>query len=427
MKNDRKKRIWLRLDNAAKIFPASMRSTWSNVFRLSVDFSEKVDPEALSRAVGRAAARFPSISVRLGKGLFWYYLEESERAPRIRKEQCRPLLPMRKKEMSRLALRVLYYENRVAVEYFHSLTDGTGALTFLKTLAAIYLEERYGERFYGSSGILDPGDEPDGEELEDAFLRYAGPTAAKREMPYAFRLTGVPEPDGFLHVTRGTLSCAQLLSEARKKGVSVTTYLAASLCLCLARIQRRRVAQSKEKAVRVQIPVNLRKHFPSRTVRNFVAVYNVGMEKGETDADFDEILSRIHHQMALFNTPRNLRAVFTANVNSEKGIAIRLVPLFLKNIVMRAVFDRVGESLACLCLSNLGPVAVPEEMEKYVTGFDFIIGPQAKAPYNCAVASYGDALRIHLVRNTVEPELEKEFFSFLASQGLSVTLESNER
>lgn len=427
MKKDIKKRIWLRLDNAAKIFPASMRSTWSNVFRLSVDFSESVDPEALARAVKRAAARFPSISVRLGKGFFWYYLEESARAPKIRKEQCQPLLPMRRQEMSRLALRVLYFENRVAVEFFHALTDGTGATVFLKTLAAIYLEERYGVRFYGSHGIADPEEEPLEEELEDAFLRYAGPTAAKREMPYAFRLTGTPESDGFLHVTRGTLSCGELLSEARKRGVSVTTYLAASLCLCLARIQKRRVAQSKEKAVRVQIPVNLRKHFPSRTVRNFVAVYNVGMEKGETDADFDEILSRIHHQMALFNTPRNLRAVFTTNVNSEKGLVIRLVPLFLKNIVMRAVFDRVGESLACLCLSNLGPVQVPKEMEQYVTGFDFIIGPQAKAPYNCAVASYGDQLRLHLVRNTVEPELEKEFFSFLSSQGLSVTLESNER
>ena len=76
MKKDAKKRIWLRLDNAAKIFPASMRSTWSNVFRVSVDFSESVDPDALSRAVKRAARRFPSISVRLGQGLFWYYLEE---------------------------------------------------------------------------------------------------------------------------------------------------------------------------------------------------------------------------------------------------------------------------------------------------------------------------------------------------------------
>ena len=427
MKKDAKKRIWLRLDNAAKIFPASMRSTWSNVFRVSVDFSESVDPDALSRAVKRAARRFPSISVRLGQGLFWYYLEESERAPKIRREQCQPLLPMRKGEIRRLALRVLYYENRVAVEFFHSLTDGTGAMVFLKTLAAIYLEERYGVRFYGTSGILDPEDEPDEEELEDAFLRYAGPTAAKREQPYAFRLTGTPEPDGFLHVTRGTLSCSELLAEARKKGVSLTTYLAASLCFCIAKLQRKRVLPIKEKAVRVQIPVNLRKHFPSRTLRNFVSVYNVGMEKGETDAEFDEILSRIHHQMALFNTPRNMRAVFTTNVNSEKGIAIRLVPLFLKNIVMRAVFDRVGESLACLCLSNLGPVQLPAEMTGYVTGFDFIIGPQAKAPYNCAVASYGDRLRIHLVRNTVEPELEQEFFSFLASQGLCVTLESNER
>jgi len=427
MKKEEKKRIWLRLDNAAKIFPASMRSTWSNVFRLSVDFSEEVDPEALQRAVNRVATRFPSVCVRLGKGLFWYYLEESAKAPKIRKEMCQPLLPMRRKEISRLALRVLYYENRVAVEFFHALTDGSGATVFLKTLAAVYLEERYGLSFYGADGILDPKDVPDEEELEDAFLRYAGPTAAKREMPHAFHLTGRPEPDGFLHVTRGTVSCSEILAEAKKKGVSLTTYLSAALCLCLEKIQKKKVAPGREKAVRVQIPVNLRKHFPSRTVRNFVAVYNVGMEKGETDAEFDEILSRVHHQMALFNTPRNLRAVFTANVNSEKGMVIRMVPLFLKNIVMRAVFDRVGESLACLCLSNLGPVHLPDEMAKYIRGFDFIIGPQAKAPYNCGVVSYGDSLRIHLVRNTVEPELEREFFGFLASRGLAVTLESNER
>lgn len=427
MKIENKKRIWLRLDNAAKIFPASMRPNWSNVFRLSVSFHEMIDPVALSRAASRAAKRFPSVCVRLGTGLFWYYLEESKQAPKPRKEGCQPLLPMRKKEMHRLALRVVYYENRLAVEFFHALTDGSGAMIFLKTLAAMYLEERYGVSCYDGEGVLFPDDKPDAEELEDAFLRYAGPTAAKREMSYAFRLTGKPEPDGFLHVTCGTVSCAQILRAAKEKGVSLTTYLAAALCYCLEQIQKRRVAAHKEKAVRIQIPVNLRKCFPSRTLRNFVAVYNVGVEKGETDADFDELLSRIHHQMALYNTPRNLRAIFTANVNSEKGMAIRLVPLFLKNIVMRAVFDRVGESLACLCLSNLGAVKLPEKMTEYVTGFDFIIGPQAKAPYNCGVVSYGDRLRIHMVRNTVEPELEKEFFTFLTRQGLDVTLESNGR
>ena len=167
MKTETKKRIWLRLDNAAKIFPASMRPTWSNVFRLSVSFCDPIDPTVLSRAVSRTAQRFPSINVRLGKGLFWYYLEESKDVPALRREGCQPLLPMQKREIRRLALRVLYYENRFAVEFFHALTDGTGALTFLKTLAAVYACERYGISCFGQEGILIPDREPDGEELED--------------------------------------------------------------------------------------------------------------------------------------------------------------------------------------------------------------------------------------------------------------------
>ncbi|MBR5296050.1 MAG: alcohol acetyltransferase [Clostridia bacterium] len=375
----------------------------------------------------KIAPRFPSICVRLGKGLFWYYLEEAKTPPQVVKEGCQPLLPMRKKEMRKCALRILYYENRIAVEFFHALTDGSGALVFLKSLAAAYLEEFYGEKIPKTEGILSAGEKPEAEELEDAFLRYAGSFPAKRETESAFSLKGIPEPDGFLHVTTATVPLDQALSIAKENGVSLTTLLASVLCVNLEKIQRSKVARRKEKAVRIQIPVNLRKHFPSKTLRNFVAVYNVGMEKGETDAEMKEVLSRIHHQMALFNTPRNLCATFTANVNSEKGIGIRLVPLFLKNIVMRAVFDRVGESLACLCLSNLGGVKLPSEMEEKISHFDFIIGPQAKAPYNCGVVSFGNELRISLVRNTVEPELEREFFPYLSSLGLSVTLESNER
>ncbi len=427
MAEKRRKQKWLRLDNAAKIFPASMRPSWSNVFRLSVSLREKIDVACLQRAVERIAPRFPSICVRLGRGLFWYYLEESAELPQVKKEGCQPLLPMRKKEMRRCAVRILYYENRIAVEFFHALTDGSGGLVFLKSLAAAYLEEYYGKEIPKTCGILSPDQAPRKEELEDAFLRYADGKAAKRETESAFSLKGLVEPDGFLHVTTATIPLSAALSLAKEKGVSLTTLLAASLCVSIERIQKRKVAPHKEKAVRIQIPVNLRKHFPSETLRNFVAVMNLGLEKGEWDASFEEILSRIHHQMALMNTPRNLRAVFTANVNSEKGIGIRLVPLFLKNIVMRAVFDRVGESLACICLSNLGSVKVPAEMEKKVERFDFIIGPQAKAPYNCGVISFGDELRISIVRNTVEPELEREFFPFLSSLGLPVTLESNER
>ena len=94
---------------------------------------------------------------------------------------------------------------------------------------------------------------------------------------------------------------------------------------------------------------------------------------------------------------------------------------------MKAIFDSVGERKSCMSMSNLGRVQVPKEMEPYIQRFDVILGVQATAPYNCGVVSFGDRLRIHLVRNTKEPELEREFFTFLQSLGLCITLESNER
>jgi len=416
---------WHRLDNAAKIFPASMRRGWSNVFRISFTLTSPVCPEALKRAVARIAPRFPSVCVRLRRGLFWYYLEENAAPPAVVEEGCQPLLPMTARDVAKCALRVLYFENRIAVEFFHALTDGTGALSFVKTLAAAYLEETGMPVRY--EGILSPEDGPDPAETEDSFLRHAGPAADKRDPDPAFRLTGTPEPDGFLHVTCATMNAADLLARARKEGISITALLSAFLVHSVAQIQKERVSPRRERAVRVQIAVNLRKYFESRSLRNFVSVFNVGVEKGDTDATLAELYPMVHHQMALQLQPRKLRRVFTANVNSEKGMAIRLVPLFLKNIVMRAVFDTVGERSATLCLSNLGVVSLPEEMERAIDRFDFIIGPQAKAPYNCAVVSYKGRLCINIVRNTREPALEQRFFPLLESEGVSITLESNER
>ena len=38
MKNKKKKLHWVKLDNAAKIYPAARRKNWSNLFRQSVTF-----------------------------------------------------------------------------------------------------------------------------------------------------------------------------------------------------------------------------------------------------------------------------------------------------------------------------------------------------------------------------------------------------
>ena len=53
---------WMRLDNAAKIYPAARRQNWSNVFRVSVTLKETVDKEVLKSALDVTIRRFPSIA-----------------------------------------------------------------------------------------------------------------------------------------------------------------------------------------------------------------------------------------------------------------------------------------------------------------------------------------------------------------------------
>ena len=128
---------WVRLDNAAKIYPVARRKNSSNIFRQSVTLVDNVDTAVLKSALDITVKRFPSIAARLRKGVFWYYLQQVEFAPEIKEEYSYPLTYMSKKEMRNCAFRVIVFKNRIAIEFFHSLTDGTGALIFLKGLVAV--------------------------------------------------------------------------------------------------------------------------------------------------------------------------------------------------------------------------------------------------------------------------------------------------
>ena len=103
------------------------------------------------------------------------------------------------------------------------------------------------------------------------------------------------------------------------------------------------------------------------------------------------------------------------------------MPLFIKNIAMKAVFNAVGERKSCLCLSNLGAVELPEVMAPYVRRVDFIIGVQAAAPHDCGVVSWNGTMYINCIRSIQDPELELHFYRVLHRLGLPVKVESNQR
>jgi len=423
-----KKLKWMSLDNAAKIFPASRRHNWLNLFRLSATLNEKVDVEVLKSALDVTVRRFPSIAVSVKTGFFWYYLEEIEKAPEIMEEKPYPLSRMAFDDTHKCAFKVIAYENRIAVEFFHALTDGNGGLIFLKTLVAEYIQQKYGVSVPVGNGILDRLEEPSDQELEDSFQKFAGPHSSSRADTDAFKLSGRRDVDGFKTNTTFIIDAEEILKKAKELGVTVTAYTVAMLIVATANVQKKTVRKRKNyKPVKILVPVNLRKLFPSKTLRNFVLYCSPGIDPKLGDFDFEEICQLVYHQMKIMITPKNMASMIAKNVGDERPLPLRMTPLFIKNFVMKLIFDAVGEKKSCFSFSNLGVVNVPEEFSSKVNRLDFVLGVQSCAPYNTSAITYGGKMYLNIIRNIDYPILEQEIYDALKELGITPQVESNIR
>lgn len=417
---------WMPLDNAAKIYPAARRHNWSNVFRLSATLTEEIDPVIMQSALDVTVRRFPSIAARLRRGVFWYYLQQISHAPPLCQESSYPLSRMSYADIRSCALRVIVYKKRVAVEFFHSLTDGNGGLIFLKSLVAEYLQQRYGLVIPAENGVLGRLEDPAEEELEDSFQKYAGAVSASRRESNAWHLSGTREPEGFLHLTCMEVPVQAALDKAHSYDASLTVYLSACMMRALLDVQAEKIPDPRHRRhVKVLIPVNLRKIFPSRTLRNFALYSTPEADPRLGSYSIAELCRIIHHRMGLDITPQSMASKIATNVSSERSIFVKIMPLFIKNAVMKAVFNAVGEKKSSLSVSNLGNILLPGEMMPYVERMDFILGVQATAPSNCGILSFRDTLYINFIRNIREPDLEYAFFRVLRDEGLPVTVDSN--
>ena len=418
---------WYRLDNAALIFPAVMRKNWNNVFRVSVTLRDAVDPEVLSRAAADLLPRFPTMFVRLRTGFFWYYLETVSEAPKAEEDYAWPLTPMTRRQLKKCCIRILYYKNRIAVEFFHSVTDGSGGMVFLQNLTARYLTLQEGIRIPAEGNIVDPEEAPKKEETRDCFLLCAAKASVSRAEENAYRLYGNPEEDSFRHIVTGVLPTETLLEKAHGQGTTVTGYLAAVMAEAVLARQKEDPMPGRRRHIKITIPVNLRKVFGLDTLRNFSLAVNIGFDPRLGEYTHEEICRLMHHQLAAETTRQRMAGRVATNVDLQRSLPLRLIPLPVKTLAMRLVYALSGESKGCLNISNMGVVTLPEVMTPYVERFDFIIGVQYSYPNNCSVVSWNGKTYISMIRGIRESELERFFFSRLVEEGIPVEIESNRR
>ncbi len=420
-----RKDVWYKLDLSAIVYPTLQRRDFSSVYRLSVMLKEKIDPVLLQTALDRTLPRFPTYKVAIRKGLFWRYLEPNNRpGPYVLEDIKNPCMPMPFKGNNRYLIRVYYYDRRISLEAHHSLGDGTGGMCLLQTLTAVYLG-LLGHPVKPEGFVLDIDSSPDPEELEDAYMRYANAQfCPPRPAEKTYRVRGTKEPFYTLNIIDGILSVQEVMAVAKRYHASITEYLNAVLLYALLQKQNADF-HIRLRPVRIAMPVNLRRFFPSKTLRNFITMVYPSIDPRLGEYQFEEIVEHIHHYMRYYINDKFLRGDITTNAATQRNPLIRVVPLFIKDLVVRTFYTRVQDKNSSAGLTNMGALHVPPDMKPFIERFDIYMGQPFSSRTNCAIISFEDVLTINFASSIVEADVERYFFRKLVQDGIHVKIESN--
>ena len=407
---------WIKLDNAALIYPATLNRKLAAMFRLSVTLTENIDTVVLKEALKNIMKRFPTFGYTLKQGFFWCYFNKINKLPAIDNDAQNPMI--RNNFDGNFLFRIRVYKNRLAVEYFHALTDGTGALTFIMSLTGEYLRIKYGIKIKYSNLILNPNDQPTKEEMADSFLKYARKASNFEHEKRAYHIKGKKEKANIINIITGKIDINEVKKLAKKYNATITEFLASMILFSI-----RQMAKTK-KQIKVSIPINLRNIYETNTLRNFSSYINVGID-GAKDYTLNEIIKEVKSQLQIMKEEKRINAKISANVNLMKNQLIRRIPMFIKKPLMSIIEYIVGDGYISTTLSNLGLVDIPTSMQKYISDMNFILGKSRGKSGSVTAIGCKSNIYITFSRKIKESEFERIFFTNLANMGLDIEIESN--
>ena len=417
--NNPAEKAWYKLDHAAKIFPPTSSKSDTKVFRFSCELREAVDGEMLQAALDRTIEDFPSFRYVLKHGMFWYYLEQSNIRPVVRVEDTPPCSTIYLNSKA-LLFEVTWYGNRINLEVYHALTDGTGALQFLKMLVLYYLKLIHSEIKGNISGVDFDYDASENQKMTDSFNEYydRSKNTGDSRSPAAYQLKGAKETEWRLNIIEGSVSTKALLDKSREYGATATVFITA---LLIRAIYGEMGMNDRKKPVVINIPVNLRNYFESKTARNFFSLIEIKYDFSNNKDSLEDI---INYTKKCFDERLNeeyLQARLNKLLSFEHNFLIRLVPLAIKDLYMSIAYSLARNEFTAT-VSNVGRVVMPEEAKPYIRLFDVF---NSTKKLQICICSYEDNMNISFTSPFVNTDIQRSFFRQLSKLGIAVEISAN--
>lgn len=416
----KKRTYWHKLDNAAKIFPAVSTDKRSNVFRLSFYLDHEIDVKLLETATTKTLERFQIFATELKNGFFWNYFSENTRPFVVYEEPSIVCAYFKASQSNSYLFKLYVLNNKISLETSHALTDGTGALEFLKSITYKYLQLK-GIHFEHEGLIL--GEIPiSNKENEDVFNKnYHKNDKLKLTENKAYHIKGEKFKDHWNLVIKYQFNKDQLLKMIKEKyDVTVTQYFSAVLAYAIY-LEGVDVDISK-RPIKVSIPVNLRPYFSSHTMRNFSLFIKTSFDTYNKSWTFKEMINHTKQEFTEQLNKDILHKHLSSNVSLEKNIFVRILPLVLKTLVFKIGYKMIGSNVHTTSLSNLGVLKLPTEMNKYILDCEFIT---AGLGLTGSIVSYQDHINLIYTSVFKDTSILQKMADIFKQDGLDIILDTN--
>lgn len=405
--------IWYKVDNVSKVFLASYTRRDSRSFRVSCMLNENVDANILEKALKLAVKQRPQYQVIIHKGLFWHYMEKTDKTVKVKEENKRPCPylygPGRE---GKLHYSVTYFKNRINLDMFHVLSDGNGGFEFIDIIVRNYLKLKYPEEL----GNITIGTGASTDDLEqNSYKQFFGNNAkSEQEIKNAYHIRGLKLPYDQLQFFEVHFSAQAVIEQAKKMKVSLTSYIGARLMLA---IYKDMPVLQRNKPINLSMPVNLRNYYQSSTSRNFFnSVFVSRIMNGEET--LQELAQWFDNELKQLITPENVATRMDSYEKLEHLFLVKLVPLFIKNPVV-AFFAKKENKKVSAVISNLGRLMVDEQLKSYIKGYSFFCSTNALF---MTINSYGDDLTLGISSAYRNTSVLKNFIRGFTSEGIEATI-----
>ena len=275
-----------------------------------------------------------------------------------------------------LLFEVSYFQNKINLEVYHALSDGAGCITFFENLIYNYLKIKH----HLQENVIITKSSSYEKEI-DSFSKYYNPKnkvkIAKKDN--AYQLKGKWYPEGKLRIITGSTSTQKLKNIAHQYNTTITGLL---ISLTIKSMEDILSIKEKEKPISVTVPIDLRKYFKSETVRNFFNVTNITYKFTQKNTPLEEIVTQVNEQLKNSLKEEAIENNMTKLIWLENFFLIRLIPLFIKNKVLKYSY-KLTRKKQTLGLSNVGVFHLPKNCQNYIE--------------KCLVMNSTDALEICII------------------------------